>query len=76
MGRTRESDSGRDKRPFTERWWWWFLVTAWAWFRMPELAYDLVKANPVEGFDWVASECSPCLCPCSCGCGGARSASV
>lgn len=49
-----KADDSRDKRPITERWWWLFLVTAWAWLRLPGLAYDLIKGNEVDGFDWIA----------------------
>lgn len=54
MSRAGRSDSGREKRPFTERWWWFFAVTLWAWLRMPTLVYDLANGNEVDGYDWVA----------------------
>ena len=44
----------RVERPFVERWWWYFLVTGWAWFRMPQLVHDLANGKDVGGFGWTA----------------------
>jgi len=54
MTSTGASGSRRGKRPFTERWSWWLMITAWAWIRLPRLAYDLAKGNATDGSDWVA----------------------
>ncbi len=42
------------KRPFGETWWWFLLVTAWMWFRLAELAVNLLKDRRVEGIHWFA----------------------